>query len=295
MIRRSPGSGGTTSPSGVDDFCFESLRRLLAASSRVEQADRRTRPRLSDSLDAEASCWLPLGRQRSTPADRAYCQSSRRDWCDRRSRGGRVVVADGGCLPTLRIGWAWSIHTTLLVLVGGNRDFSAVDASASAPAAACWPRGRRLTPAGRGCAPGRQGDRGARGSGQKRSRGPRHRFATTRRPPWRTPRDFFAQPERAQSVAHGFTHGKQRRVDTGPSRADGVGAVIGGWRLWSAGGRADGGYPPGLLVGSVERERPALGELGRSRLASGHDRGGVAILEVAPAGELDVDRHRRGL
>jgi uncharacterized protein YfaA (DUF2138 family) len=46
----------------------------------------------------------------------------------------------------LRIGWAWSIHTTLLVLVGGNRDFSAVGASASAPAAACWPRGRRLTP-----------------------------------------------------------------------------------------------------------------------------------------------------
>ena len=65
--------------------------------------------------------------------------------------------------------------------------------------------------------------------------------------------------------------------------------------LGSAGGRADGRYPPGLLVGSVEREGPALGELGRSRLPSGQERGGVAILEVAPAGELDVDRHRRGL
>ena len=87
--------------------------------------------------------------------------------------------------------------------------------------------------------------------------------------------------------------------DTGPVRADGVGVwffrAAAGRRLGPAGGCADGGYPPGLLVGSVEGEGPALGELGRSRPASGHDRGGVAILEVAPAGELDVDRHRRGL
>jgi hypothetical protein len=80
--------------------------------------------------------------------------------------------------------------------------------------------------------------------------------------------------------------------------ADGIVAVVlgaAGWRLGSAGGCADGGYPPGLLVGSVEGQRPPFGELGRPRLASGHDRGGVPVIKLAPAGELDVDCHRRGL
>ena len=69
----------------------------------------------------------------------------------------------------------------------------------------------------------------------------------------------------------------------------------GRWNLGSSRGRADGRYQPGLLVGPVESERPTFGELDRSRLASGDDRGGVAVLDVAPAGELDLDRHGRGL
>ena len=102
----------------------------------------------------------------------------------------------------------------------------------------------------------------------------------------------------AQSVAHGFTQSsggviapplRSRRL-----RCGGLGRGE-RWSLGSSRGRADGRYQPGLLVGSVESERPTFGELDRSRLASGDDRRGVAVLEVASARELDLDRHRRGL
>jgi hypothetical protein len=50
-------------PEVVDDFCFDSLRRLLAAaSSRVEQAVGGLGHDCPVPPDAEASCW-PLGRQ----------------------------------------------------------------------------------------------------------------------------------------------------------------------------------------------------------------------------------------
>jgi hypothetical protein len=42
-----------------------------------------------------------------------------------------------------------------------------------------------------------------------------------------------------------------------------------------------------LVVGSSRS--PALGERDRSRLAAGHDRGRVTILDIATACEFDVD------
>src|SRR3984885_2773471 len=59
--------------------------------------------------------------------------------------------------------------------------------------------------------------------------------------------------------------------------------------------RAHGAQQPGLPRVAVERERPALREPGGAGLAAGEDLRGVAVLEVAAAVQLDLDRHRRRL
>src|SRR5450432_3786562 len=51
-------------------------------------------------------------------------------------------------------------------------------------------------------------------------------------------------------------------------------------------GRAHGGDPPRLRLVVGEAERPALGEVRRLVAAAGDDRGGIAVLDVAPAGQV---------
>src|SRR5438270_11537923 len=50
---------------------------------------------------------------------------------------------------------------------------------------------------------------------------------------------------------------------------------------------ADGGDPPRLCLVAGEAERPALGEARLARAAAGDHRRGVAVLNVAPPGEVD--------
>src|SRR5437588_12759762 len=59
--------------------------------------------------------------------------------------------------------------------------------------------------------------------------------------------------------------------------------------------RGHGDDPPRVGARPAERERPAFGELPLPRLVASHDRGRVAILEITPADDLDLDRHRRRL
>src|ERR1700736_5330349 len=60
-----------------------------------------------------------------------------------------------------------------------------------------------------------------------------------------------------------------------------------------ADGGAHGRDPPRLRLRAIERERPTLGERRRPRLAPRNDRRRVPVLDVAPAGQLDLDDHRR--
>src|SRR6185437_3773362 len=62
--------------------------------------------------------------------------------------------------------------------------------------------------------------------------------------------------------------------------------------LGEADGLAHGGDPPRLRLVAGQAERPALGEARLARPAAGDHGRGVAILDVAPAGEVDLHDHR---
>jgi hypothetical protein len=96
----------TSLPDVVDDFCFDSLRRLLAAaSSRVEQADGGLGHDCPIPPDAEASHWLPRGRRCRSQYGRAIPRAAGVS-CDllRRVMG-------------LRLGWATRFLPVAVVVV----------------------------------------------------------------------------------------------------------------------------------------------------------------------------------
>ena len=91
------------------------------------------------------------------------------------------------------------------------------------PIVGFWRRQRSSSPST--C---RRGDHGARGSRRTRAIARAAAPASRRHDGRRAECCVTVSPiGRAQSVADGLTHGEQRRVDTGPLRADGVVAVVG--------------------------------------------------------------------